>query len=75
MFKIGQNWGKIANYPPQCSAKIGTPVRMPLVKTVTASPHAKFYSLSTVFNGIVGTILEKHAPLVEKYIKTSKTLW
>ena len=22
--KIGQNWGKIANYPPQCSTKIGT---------------------------------------------------
>ena len=26
MLKIGQNWGKIANYPPQCSTKIGTPV-------------------------------------------------
>ena len=26
MFKIGQNWGKIANYPPQCSTKIGTTV-------------------------------------------------
>ena len=24
MLKIGQNWDKIANYPPQCSAKIGT---------------------------------------------------
>ena len=24
MLKIGQNWGKIANYPPQCSKKIGT---------------------------------------------------
>ena len=24
MLKIGQNWGKIANYPPQCSTKIGT---------------------------------------------------
>ena len=23
MLKIGQNWGKIANYPPQCSTKIG----------------------------------------------------
>ena len=23
--KIGQNWGKIANYPPQCSTKICTP--------------------------------------------------
>ena len=25
MLKIGQNWGKIANYLPQCSTKIGTP--------------------------------------------------
>ena len=25
MFKIEQNWGKIANYPPQCSTKIGNP--------------------------------------------------
>ena len=24
MLKIGQNWGKIANYPPQCSTKICT---------------------------------------------------
>ena len=24
MLKIGQNWDKIANYPPQCSTKIGT---------------------------------------------------
>ena len=28
MLKIRQNWGKIANYPPQCSTKIGTPVSM-----------------------------------------------
>ena len=27
MLKIGQNWGKIANYPPQCSTKNGTPAR------------------------------------------------
>ena len=26
MLKIGQNWGKIANYSPQSSTKIGTPV-------------------------------------------------
>ena len=25
MLKIGQNWAKIANYPPQCSTKICTP--------------------------------------------------
>ena len=25
MLKIGQKWGKIENYPPQCSTKIGTP--------------------------------------------------
>ena len=25
MLKIGQNWDKIANYPPQCSTKICTP--------------------------------------------------
>ena len=25
MLKIGQNWGKIANYPPQYSTKICTP--------------------------------------------------
>ena len=25
MLKIGQNWGKIASYPPQCSTKICTP--------------------------------------------------
>ena len=24
MLKIGQNWGKIANHPPQCSTKICT---------------------------------------------------
>ena len=27
MLKIGQNWGKIANYLPQCSTKIDTTVR------------------------------------------------
>ena len=27
MLKIGQNWDKIANYPLQCSTKIGTPGR------------------------------------------------
>ena len=26
MLKIGENWGKIANYPPHCSTKIGTTV-------------------------------------------------
>ena len=26
MLKIRQNWGKIANYPPQCSTKICTTV-------------------------------------------------
>ena len=25
MLKLGQNWGKIANYPPQFSTKIGSP--------------------------------------------------
>ena len=25
MLILGQNWGKIANYPPQCSAEIDTP--------------------------------------------------
>ena len=25
MLRIGQNWGKVANYPPQCSTKICTP--------------------------------------------------
>ena len=29
MLKIGKNWGKIANYPPQCSTKIGTPGSAP----------------------------------------------
>ena len=24
MLKIGQNWGKITNYPPQSATKIGT---------------------------------------------------
>ena len=28
-----------------------------------------------VYNDILSKILEKHAPLVEKYIKTSKTPW
>ena len=27
ILKIGQNWGKIANYPLQCSTKNGTPAR------------------------------------------------
>ena len=26
MLKIGKNWGKIANYPPQCSTKISPPL-------------------------------------------------
>ena len=30
MLKIGQNWGKIANYPPQCSTKICTPAYLDL---------------------------------------------
>ena len=25
MLQTGQNWGKTANCPPQCSTKIGTP--------------------------------------------------
>ena len=29
MLKIGQNWGKIADYPPQCSTKIGTTGTVP----------------------------------------------
>ena len=28
-----------------------------------------------VYNDILGTILEKHAMVVEKYIKTFKTSW
>ena len=28
MLKTGQNWGKIANYPPRCSTMIGTPAKM-----------------------------------------------
>ena len=31
MLKIGQNWGKITNYPPQCSTKIGTTGISPVV--------------------------------------------
>ena len=31
MLKIGQNWGKIANYPPQCSTKIGPLLARPEV--------------------------------------------
>ena len=30
MLKIGQNWGKIANYPSQCLTKIGTTGYTPL---------------------------------------------
>ena len=29
MLKIGRNWGKIANYPPQCLIKIGTTASNP----------------------------------------------
>ena len=32
MLKIGQNWGKTANYPPQCSTKIGTTGRETFLK-------------------------------------------
>ena len=28
MLKTGKNWGKIANYPPQCSTEIGTPTKI-----------------------------------------------
>ena len=31
MLKIGQNWGKIANYPRQCSTKIGTSTKEKLI--------------------------------------------
>ena len=31
MLKIWQNWGKIANYPPQCSTKICTTAHKPPV--------------------------------------------
>ena len=32
MLKIGQNWGKIANYPPQCSTKISPPLQWRIQK-------------------------------------------
>ena len=31
MLQIGQNWGKIANYPPQCSTKICTTDRRRMI--------------------------------------------
>ena len=35
MLKIGQNWGKITNYPPQCSTKIGTAVDPAIFQSLT----------------------------------------
>ena len=47
MLKIGQNWSKIANYPPQCSTKIGTPgCSAQLLYSVAEKkrPHAVAYA-------------------------------
>ena len=37
MLKIGQNWGKIAKYPPQCPTKIGTPDGSGLASDLSSS--------------------------------------
>ena len=39
MLKIWQNWGKIANYPPQCATKICTTVFF-LTETNQKHKHA-----------------------------------
>ena len=50
MSKIGQNWGKIAIYPPQCSTKIcttrhGPPLYTPLCKIANILPIISFASI------------------------------
>ena len=44
MLKIGQNWGKIANYPPQCSTKIGTTAHGCVGICVWINPNPKLLS-------------------------------
>ena len=44
MLKIGQNWGKIANYPLQCSTKICTTAHGCVVICVWINPNPKLLS-------------------------------
>ena len=49
MLKIGQNWGKIANYPHQCSTKMGTPrpcAEVPKVAEKDALRYLKTFFVS-----------------------------
>ena len=49
MLKIGQNWGEIVNYPPQCSIKICTPALNPLLSCATDSGFTKLKTMLTVY--------------------------
>ena len=44
MLKIEQNWGKIANYPTQCSTKIGTPGGKGLGHLFITSSSSRFFN-------------------------------
>ena len=57
MLKIGQNWGKIANYPPKCSTKIGTTEWNYVIWSPKSSEDQKKKRFSPQFGTIFGRIL------------------
>ena len=63
MLKIGQSWGKIANYPPQCSTKICTPAIAVTLNTLidfAFSPSSTFVSDLIYYLLYHLTILSSH---------------
>ena len=62
MLKIGQNWGKIANYPPQCSTKIGTPA----FYSLTCRTRNRTVEVIVRKNSLVGTSPLIVNPLITK---------
>ena len=44
MLKIGQNWGKVANYPRQCSTKIGTPAYKAFAVEMAAAQRTRLHN-------------------------------
>ena len=67
MLKIGQNWGKIANYPPQCSTKVCiTAYAAMLYLTMRGCLDSKLQSNIADYRGI-GSVTERNRRLGFSY--------
>ena len=54
---------------------IPTGFQHPWLQCWTSELEGCYFCLQWIYRSPLGTILEKHAPLVEKYIKTCETPW